>query len=117
MQALVYKSTGNWYQVKDEQGKMFVARIAGKLKTEDITSSNPIAVGDFVELKEESDDECKIISSVKPRKNYINRVSPHNKNQHIIIAANLDQAILFATLKDPKTSLGFIDRFLVSSEA
>ena len=117
MQALVYKSTGNWYQVKDEQGRMFVARIAGKLKTEDITSSNPIAVGDFVEIKEESDDESKIISSVKPRKNYINRVSPHNKNQHIIIAANLDQAILFATLKDPKTSLGFIDRFLVSSEA
>lgn len=58
-----------------------------------------------------------VITSVLPRKNYINRVSPHNKNQHIIIAANLDKAVLFATLKDPKTSLGFIDRFLVSAEA
>ena len=62
-------------------------------------------------------EENLVITSVLPRKNYINRVSPHNKNQHIIIAANLDKAVLFATLKDPKTSLGFIDRFLVSAEA
>lgn len=117
MQALVYKSTGNWYQVKDGQGKMLMARIAGKLKTEEITSSNPIAVGDMVELNDEAGEESMVISSVHPRKNYINRVSPHNKNQHIIIAANLDKAILFATLKDPKTSLGFIDRFLISAEA
>ena len=117
MQALVYKSTGNWYQLKNEQGRVLSARMAGKLKTEGITSSNPIAVGDNVTINDEAGEENLVITSVLPRKNYINRVSPHNKNQHIIIAANLDKAVLFATLKDPKTSLGFIDRFLVSAEA
>jgi len=117
MQALVYKSTGNWYQLKNEQGRVLSATMAGKLKTEGITSSNPIAVGDNVTINDEAGEENLVITSVLPRKNYINRVSPHNKNQHIIIAANLDKAVLFATLKDPKTSLGFIDRFLVSAEA
>ena len=117
MQALVYKSTGNWYQLKNEQGRVLSARMAGKLKTEGVTSSNPIAVGDNVTINDEAGEENLVITSVLPRKNYINRVSPHNKNQHIIIAANLDKAVLFATLKDPKTSLGFIDRFLVSAEA
>jgi len=107
MQALVYKSTGNWYQLKNEQGRVLSARMAGKLKTEGITSSNPIAVGDNVTINDEAGEENLVITSVLP----------HNKNQHIIIAANLDKAVLFATLKDPKTSLGFIDRFLVSAEA
>jgi ribosome biogenesis GTPase len=57
------------------------------------------------------------ITDIEDRKNYIARVSPHNKNQHHIVASNLDQSFLFATIKDPKTSQGFIDRFLVSSEA
>jgi ribosome biogenesis GTPase len=117
MQALVYKSTGNWYQVKNEEGQTFKARLKGKFKIDDITSTNPLAVGDIVEIENEAEDENTVITEIYERRNYINRVSPHNKNQHHIVAANLDQSLLFATLKDPKTSLGFIDRFLVISEA
>lgn len=117
MRALVYKSTGSWYMVKNEAGEQFNARIKGKFKIEGITSTNPIAVGDFVEIENEEDSESTVITEIYPRKNYINRTSPHNKNQHHIVAANLVQSLLFATLKEPKTSLGFIDRFLVISEA
>lgn len=117
MRAIVYKSTGNWYQVKNQQGEFFKARIVGKLKIDGITSTNPIAVGDYVEIENETELESTIITKIYDRKNYINRTSPHNKNMHHIVAANLDQSLLFATLKEPKTSLGFIDRFLVISEA
>ena len=117
MQATVYKSTGSWYIVKNKEGQGFNARIKGKFKIDSITSTNPIAVGDIVEIKDEEDLESTVITEIYERRNYINRVSPHNKNQHHIVAANLDQSLLFATLKDPKTSLGFIDRFLIISEA
>jgi ribosome biogenesis GTPase len=117
MRAIVYKSTGNWYQVKNQEGQFFKARIVGKLKIDGITSTNPIAVGDWVEIENETDTESTIINKIYDRRNYINRTSPHNKNMHHIVAANLDQSLLFATLKEPKTSLGFIDRFLVISEA
>ena len=117
MQATVYKSTGSWYIVKNKEGQVFNARIKGKFKIDNITSTNPIAVGDIVEIKDEEDLESTVITEIYERRNYINRVSPHNKNQHHIVAANLDQSLLFATLKDPKTSLGFIDRFLIISEA
>ncbi len=117
MQALVYKSTGSWYQVKNSGGQIFNARIKGKFKIDGITSTNPIAVGDMVEIENEVEQESTVIKEIYQRRNYINRVSPHNKNQHHIVAANLDQSLLFATLKDPKTSLGFIDRFLIISEA
>lgn len=117
MQATVYKSTGSWYIVKNKEGKTFNARIKGKFKIDGITSTNPIAVGDIVEIEDEEELESTVITEIYERRNYINRVSPHNKNQHHIVAANLDQSLLFATLKDPKTSLGFIDRFLIISEA
>ena len=117
MQATVYKSTGSWYIVKNDEGQVYNARIKGKFKIDGITSTNPIAVGDIVEIENEDDLESTVITEIYERRNYINRVSPHNKNQHHIVAANLDQSLLFATLKDPKTSLGFIDRFLVISEA
>lgn len=117
MRATVYKSTGNWYQVKSQDGQFYKARIVGKLKIDGITSTNPIAVGDWVEVENETDTESTIINKIYDRRNYINRTSPHNKNMHHIVAANLDQSLLFATLKEPKTSLGFIDRFLVISEA
>jgi ribosome biogenesis GTPase len=117
MQAIVYKSTGSWYIVKNNEGQTYNARIKGKFKIDGITSTNPIAVGDIVEIENEADEESTVITEIYERRNYINRVSPHNKNQHHIVAANLDQSLLFATLKDPKTSLGFIDRFLIISEA
>ncbi len=118
MKALVYKSTGSWYQVKDRQGKAFNARIKGVLKIEGLTSTNPIAVGDNIIAEMENENENTItISGIEDRKNYIARVSPHNKNQHHIVASNLDQCLLFATLKDPRTSQGFMDRFLITAEA
>ncbi len=117
MQALVYKSTGSWYQVKNEAGEEFKARVKGKFKIDGITSTNPIAVGDVVDIDKEDGEESIVITNIHERNNYITRQSPHNKHLHHIVAANLDQSILLATLKDPKTSTGFIDRFLVASEA
>ena len=118
MMATVYKSTGSWYIVQDAEGNVFNARIKGKFKIDNITSTNPIAVGDVVLADMENELESTLtITDIAPRKNYITRSSPHNRNQHHIIASNLDQSLLFATLKDPKTSLGFIDRFLITSEA
>ena len=118
MKALVYKSTGSWYIVKNTAGKILNARAKGVLKIEGITSTNPIAVGDIVVIETESDqDHSFVISAIEDRKNYIARRSPHNKYQHHIVASNLDQCLLFATLKEPKTSQGFVDRFLVTAEA
>lgn len=97
---------------------MMNARIKGVFKIDDITSTNPLAVGDEVEIEEESETEnTAIITQIHPRRNYINRQSPSHKMQHHIIAANIDQSMCFATLKEPRTSQGFIDRFLVTSEA
>ncbi len=118
MNAIIYKSTGSWYVVKGDDGTFHKARIKGKFKIDNITSTNPLAVGDVVDLEKESTEEGDMmITNIFERRNYITRQSPHNKHQHHIIASNLDQSLLFATLKDPKTSQGFIDRFLVASEA
>ncbi len=118
MKALVYKSTGSWYIVKAEDGTVYNARIKGVLKIDGITSTNPVAVGDDVLLEPESDTEnSAMITEILPRRNYVTRQSPSHKMQHHIIAANLDQSIIFATLRDPRTSQGFIDRFLVTCEA
>lgn len=117
MEGIVYKSTGSWYIIKTQEGVVFNARIKGKLKLDDdITSTNPVAVGDIVEFEVE-DDNTATISGISKRHNYINRQSPANKYQHHIIAANLDQALLVCTIKEPRTSLGFIDRFLITTEA
>lgn len=118
MKAIVYRSTGSWYNIKTETGKAMSARIKGVFKIDDITSTNPIAVGDEVIIEVESESaNTAIITDILPRRNYINRQSPAHKKQHHIVAANLDQSLLFATLREPKTSQGFIDRFLVTCEA
>ncbi len=114
----MYKSTGSWYVLKDEQGNFLNGRIRGVLKIDGITSTNPVAVGDIVDIEPALDaDGTVIITGIHDRSNYITRSSPHRKAQHHIIASNLDQALLFATIKEPRTSQGFIDRFLVSAEA
>jgi ribosome biogenesis GTPase len=116
MTGLVYKSTGSWYIVCDEQGQLWNARMKGVLKLDEITSTNPVAVGDQVTFEIESEAAATaVISEILPRHNYINRQSPRHKHQHHIVAANLDQTLLVATLKEPKTSQGFIDRFLVAA--
>jgi ribosome biogenesis GTPase len=118
MQALVYKSTGSWYTVKGANGQFVQARIKGKFKIDSITSTNPVAVGDEVEVELDNETEQTfVISAIHERRNYINRQSPHRRFQHHIVAANIDQSLLFATLKEPRTSQGFIDRFLIASEA
>jgi ribosome biogenesis GTPase len=119
MRARVYKSTGSWYTVKTEDGNFSMARIKGIFKIDGITSTNPIAVGDWVNIEVETGGEegGMMITGIDERNNYINRQSPANKYQHHIIASNLDQSLLLATLKEPKTSQGFIDRFLVAGEA
>ena len=117
MKALVYKSTGSWYVVKTKEGKFYNARIKGIFKIDGITSTNPLAVGDEVDMEIENEvEDTGTITHIYPRTNYVARTSPRHKNQRHIIASNLDQALLFATLKDPKTSTGFIDRFLVACE-
>ncbi len=118
MQARIYKSTGSWYIAKTDAGEIFNARIKGIFKIDGITSTNPLAVGDIVNIEiEDAEEKSAIITSIKERNNYIARTSPHNKNQHHIIASNIDQCFVLSTLKEPKTSQGFIDRCLVSAEA
>lgn len=117
MQGIVYKSTGSWYQVKDVTGKVWNARMKGVFKLDDITSTNPIAVGDVVDFELENENEQSvIITKIHDRRNYINRQSPRIKSQQHIVAANIDQSLLIATIKEPRTSQGFIDRFLVACE-
>lgn len=117
MKCLVTKSTGSWYQVVNNEGKVIECRIKGKFRIKDIRTTNPIAVGDIVEIEMEPHQDTGVIVKLAPRKNYIIRKSINLSRQSQIIAANLDQAFLIVTLASPRTSLGFIDRFLVTAEA
>ena len=117
MKGLVIKSTGSWYGVLIEENKIINCRIKGKFRTLDIKTTNPIAVGDHVDIELEPEQETGLITVLHPRKNYIIRKSINLSKQAQIIAANLDQAFLIVTLASPRTSLGFIDRFLVTAEA
>ena len=122
MKGIVYKSTGSWYIVKlpggsERPGSFINARMKGIFKIDDITSTNPVAVGDEVEMETEDElENTATITKIYDRRNYINRQSPRMKHQQHIIAANIDQSVLVVTLKEPRTSQGFIDRFLVASE-
>lgn len=117
MKGLVIKSTGSWYGVLTDGDKIINCRIKGKFRTLDIKTTNPIAVGDHVDIELEPEQETGLITVLHPRKNYIIRKSINLSKQAQIIAANLDQAFLIVTLASPRTSLGFIDRFLVTAEA
>jgi ribosome biogenesis GTPase len=117
MQGLITKSTGSWYQVQLHDGQRIDCRIKGKFRIKGITTTNPLAVGDIVDFEMEPDQETGVITNLQQRKNYIIRKSINLSKQGQIIAANLDQAVLVVTLASPRTSLGFIDRFLVTAEA
>ena len=114
MDGVIIKSTGSWYSVRLQDGKEVKARLPGRFKLESKKISNPIAVGDKVELLPEAENF--IIEVITPRKNYIVRKSPKKKHFAHMIAAKIDQAVLIASHKRPRTSLGFIDRFLVTLE-
>ena len=112
----VIKSTGKWYVVKTTEGEYFDCRIRGKFRTAGIKTTNPLAVGDEVSFKPE-DDKRGVIQEIHDRKNYIIRKSVNLSKRAHIVAANVDNAFLVVTVKEPDTSFGFIDRFLVTAEA
>lgn len=115
MRGLVLKSTGSWYIIQTEDGKRYQARIRGKLRLEGIKETNPVAVGDYVTFEPEGEEG--VISGIVDRENYIARQSVKKTGHAHILAANLDQALLVVTLAFPRTSLGFIDRFIVAAES
>jgi ribosome biogenesis GTPase len=115
MNGIIIKSTGSRYLVKSG-GEIYDAVLKGKVRLEGRKTTNPIAVGDIVDFNIEENGEVSI-KNIHPRKNYIIRKSINLSKQAQIIASNLDQAILIATLVSPRTSLGFIDRFLITAEA
>ena len=117
MQGLIIKSTGSWYQVQTPEGQKTDCRIKGKFRIKGIVTTNPLAVGDVVDFDMEPEQGTGVITNLHQRKNYIIRKSINLSKQAQIIAANLDQAMLVVTLASPRTSLGFIDRFLVTAEA
>jgi ribosome biogenesis GTPase len=115
VRALVLKSTGNLYRLCTDSGDVLMANIAGKIRLELRKSTSPVVVGDYVEVEQIADGA--LITKIYPRKNYIIRKSLNLSKQTHILAANIDQAFLLATLVFPRTSTGFIDRFLVTTEA
>ncbi|WP_462251545.1 ribosome small subunit-dependent GTPase A [Ekhidna sp.] len=117
MKALVVKSTGLWYEVLAGEERL-VTRLRGKFKLEDKKLTNPIAVGDWVEVvpNEQVDGEW-VINKIYDRENYVIRESPRKKGHDHLIASNIDQGVLVVTLKRPRTSLGFVDRFLITLES
>ncbi|MGB0838574.1 MAG: ribosome small subunit-dependent GTPase A [Chitinophagales bacterium] len=117
MKARVLKSMGKWYLVRSEAtNEVFRCRLVGKMRLEDIKTTNPVAVGDWVMVQKHPQLLEGEITEVLERNNYIIRQSPHRKHLRHVIAANLDQAMLIITFSKPRTSLGFIDRFLITAE-
>src|SRR5690606_18998927 len=112
----VIKSTGSWYLVRVGEEDI-QARLRGKFKQDNLKLTNPIAVSDYVELALEENQATAVISQILPSENYIIRKSTRKTNFSHILASNIDQAFLIVTLRNPRTSLGFIDRFLVSTES
>lgn len=118
MKGIVTKSTGSWYTVVTEDEQQWECRIIGKFRMQGIKSTNPIAVGDKVEIDvEDADRKQGLVVKLYDRENYIIRKSINLSKQTQILAANIDQAFLVVTFAKPRTSFGFIDRFLVSAEA
>lgn len=113
---LVIKNTGSWYLVKTNDGKQIECKIKGNFRLKGIRSTNPIAVGDWVQIAVNTEGTA-FITEIEDRKNYIIRRSSNLSKQSHIIAANLDQCMLVVTVNYPETSTTFIDRFLASAEA
>lgn len=113
----VIKSTGSWYDVRDDAGMVVSCRLRGKIRLDGLRTTNPVAVGDLVNFEKERDKDTCVIDKILPRTNVIVRKSVNLSKESHIIAANVDQAILVATIAQPRTSTGFIDRFTVTAEA
>ena len=113
----VIKSTGSWYDVRDDAGQVVLCRLRGKIRLDGLRTTNPVAVGDLVNYEKERDKDTCVIDKILPRTNVIVRKSVNLSKESHIIASNVDQAILVATIAQPRTSTGFIDRFTVTAEA
>ena len=116
MKGFVIKNTGSWYSVKTDDGKVVECKIKGNFRLKGIRSTNPVAVGDHVEIALNQEGTA-FITHIDERRNYIIRKSQNLSKQSHIIAANVDQAFLIVTVNYPQTSTTFIDRFLASAEA
>lgn len=116
LKGIVLKSTGSWYRVELNDGNILKCRLRGKFKTKDLKTTNPIAVGDIVYVSVQEDEIGNIVE-IGERRNCIIRKSTNLSKQTHLIAANIDQSVLIVTLAFPRTSTGFIDRFLISAEA
>lgn len=117
MKGLVIKTTGSRHQIETPDGNNFDCTIRGKLRTLGIKSTNPLAVGDWVEFIADENEKNGIITDICDRKNYIVRKSVNLSKQTHVLAANIDQAIMVVTVSQPETPVEFIDRFLVTAEA
>ena len=113
---LVIKNTGSWYTVLTDEGPTVDCKIKGNFRLRGIRSTNPVAVGDRVEIKTNAEGTA-FITEIEDRRNYIIRKSINLSKQSHILAANVDQALLVVTISKPETSTTFIDRFLASAEA
>lgn len=116
MIARIIKSTGSWYTCLTDKDETIQARLIGKFRQKGLKTTNPLAVGDFVVLKKEEGLETAVITELQDRENYIIRKSPRNPRKNQIIASNLDQIFIIATIAQPRTSVGFIDRMLIVAE-
>jgi ribosome biogenesis GTPase len=114
---VVVKNTGSWYSVKSDAGMVVQCRIKGRFRMAGIRSTNPVTVGDNVEFDYDEKEGVGVIKSIEPRKNHFTRKSINLSKQSHVIAANIDFAVLIATINFPKTSTTFIDRFLATAEA
>jgi len=117
MKGIVIKSTGSWYMVRTSDGAVHACRLKGKFRLKGIKHTNPVTVGDKVSFEFEPESHNGVIDAIEDRKNYIIRKANNLSKQTHIIASNLDQTMLIVTLAFPRTSLGFIDRFIITSEA
>ena len=115
MKGTVVKSTGSWYQVHLENEEQLQSRIIGKFRLNGLKLTNPVAVGDEVQV-EKGSDGTGLIKKILPRRNYMVRQSPRKKHHLHLLASNIDQAILVMTITQPKLKQGFIDRFLLMTE-
>ena len=113
----VIKSTGSWYDVQDDASTIVQCRLRGRIRLDGIRTTNPVAVGDMVNFKREQDKDTCVIDKILPRNNVIVRKSVNLSKESHIIAANVDRAVVVATVAYPRTSTGFIDRFAVTAEA
>lgn len=117
IQGVVIRSTGSWCTVMADSGRIVECRLKGNFRIKGIRSTNPVAVGDRVGFSYLADEETGLIHEIEERRNYIIRKATRLSAFSHIIAANIDQAVIMVTLVKPRTSTGFIDRFLVTAEA